>query len=321
MKFSIRLAVGFFLALMTSMLWAQSWPTKPVRMIIAFPPGGPTDLVSRVLAQKLSEQLGQQVIVDNKPGAGGNIAAELAARAAPDGYTIFYNTSAIVIGPALYGKVNYDTLKDFAPVLLTASVPMVLVVNPQLPARSVKEFLDLAKSRSGALNYSSSGTGTITHLASAMMSTQTGIQTQHIPYKGSAPGLVDLASGQTQFMIDTINTVLPYVRDNRLRGLAVTSAKRSPVLPDLPTLAEAGISGFEAAAWQGIVVPTGTPNEIVQKLNAEVNKALAHPDIRSRLAAQGADILGGTPAEYAAYLRSEMPRWAKAVKDSGPKAE
>ena len=321
MKFSIRLAVGFFLALMTSMLWAQSWPTKPVRMIIAFPPGGPTDLVSRVLAQKLSEQLGQQVIVDNKPGAGGNIAAELAARATPDGYTIFYNTSAIVIGPALYGKVNYDTLKDFAPVLLTASVPMVLVVNPQLPARSVKEFLDLAKSRSGALNYSSSGTGTITHLASAMMSTQTGIQTQHIPYKGSAPGLVDLASGQTQFMIDTINTVLPYVRDNRLRGLAVTSVKRSPLLPDLPTLAEAGISGFEAAAWQGIVVPTGTPNEIVQKLNAEVNKALAHPDIRSRLAAQGADILGGTPAEYAAYMRSEMPRWAKAVKDSGAKAE
>jgi tripartite-type tricarboxylate transporter receptor subunit TctC len=321
MKFSIRLAIGFFLALITSMLWAQSWPTKPVRMIIAFPPGGPTDLVSRVLAQKLSEQLGQQVIVDNKPGAGGNIAAELAARAAPDGYTIFYNTSAIVIGPALYGKVNYDTLKDFAPVLLTASVPMVLVVNPQLPARSVKEFVDLAKTRSGALNYSSSGTGTITHLASAMMSTQTGIQTQHIPYKGSAPGLVDLASGQTQFMIDTINTVLPYVRDSRLRGLAVTSAKRSPLLPDLPTLAEAGISGFEAAAWQGIVVPTGTPNEIVQKLNAEVNKALAHPDIRSRLAAQGADILGGTPAEYAAYLRSEMPRWAKAVKDSGAKAE
>ena len=321
MKFSIRLAVGFFLAVMTSMLWAQSWPTKPVRMIIAFPPGGPTDLVSRVLAQKLSEQLGQQVIVDNKPGAGGNIAAELAAKAAPDGYTIFYNTSAIVIGPALYGKVNYDTLKDFTPVLLTASVPMVLVVNPQLPARSVKEFVDLAKTRSGALNYSSSGTGTITHLASAMMSTQTGIQTQHIPYKGSAPGLVDLASGQTQFMIDTINTVLPYVRDNRLRGLAVTSAKRSPLLPDLPTLAEAGISGFEAAAWQGIVVPTGTPNEIVQKLNAEVNKALAHPDIRSRLAAQGADILGGTPAEYAAYLRSEMPRWAKAVKDSGAKAE
>ena len=316
-----RFLAACAITLLSTSLWAQSWPSKPIRMIIAFPPGGPTDLVSRVLAQKLSEQLGQQVFVDNKPGAGGNIAAELAAKAAPDGYTVFYNTSAIVIGPALYGKVNYDTLKDFAPVLLTASVPMVLVVNPQLPARSVKEFLDLAKARTGALNYSSSGTGTITHLASAMMSTQTGIQTQHIPYKGSAPGLVDLAAGQTQFMIDTMNTVLPYVRDNRLRGLAVTSSKRSALMPELPTLAEAGLPGFEAAAWQGMVVPTGTPVEIIQKLNAEVNKALAHPDIRARLAAQGADILGGTSAEYAAYLRSEMPRWAKAVKDSGAKAE
>jgi len=166
-----------------------------------------------------------------------------------------------------------------------------------------------------------SGTGTITHLASAMMSAQTGVQTQHIPYKGSAPGLVDLAAGQTQFMIDTINTVLPYVRDNRLRGLAVTSIKRSTLLPDLPTLAESGMPGFDAAAWQGIVVPTSTPADIVQKLNAEVNKALAHPDLRARLAAQGAEILGGTPAEYAAHLRTEMPRWAKAVKDSGAKAE
>ena len=222
---------------------------------------------------------------------------------------------------ALYGKVNYDTLKDFAPVALTASVPLVLVVNPQLPARSVKEFLDLAKSRAGALNYSSSGTGTITHLASAMMSTQTGIQTQHIPYKGSAPGLVDLVAGQTQFMIDTMNTVLPYMRENRLRGLAVTGSKRSALMPELPTLAELGMPGFEAAAWQGVVVPTGTPADIIQKLNAEVNKALANPDVRSRLAAQGADILGGSPAEYAAYLRAEMPRWAKAVKDSGAKAE
>ena len=321
MKLSRRILGACALALLSTSLWAQSWPSKPIRMIIAFPPGGPTDLVSRVLAQKLSEQLGQQVFVDNKPGAGGNIAAEMAAKAAPDGYTVFYNTSAVVIGPALYGKVNYDTLKDFAPVALTASVPMVLVVNPQLPARSVKEFLDLAKARSGALNYSSSGTGTITHLASAMLSTQTGIQTQHIPYKGSAPGLVDLAAGQTQFMIDTMNTVLPYVRDNRLRGLAVTSSKRSALMPELPTLAEAGLPGFEAAAWQGIVVPTGTPADIIQKLNAEVNKALANPDIRARLAAQGADILGGTPAEYAAYIRSEMPRWAKAVKDSGAKAE
>jgi tripartite-type tricarboxylate transporter receptor subunit TctC len=290
-------------------------------MVVAFPPGGPTDIVSRVIAQRLSEQLGQQVIIDNKPGAGGNIAAELIANAPADGYTLFYNTSAIVIGPALYSKVNYDTLKDFAPVALTASVPMVLAVNPNLPARSVKEFLDLARSKPGQLNYSSSGTGTITHLASAMLSTQTGIQTQHVPYKGSAPGLVDLASGQTQFMIDTINTVLPYVRDGRLRGLAVSSMKRSSVLPDLPTLHESGLSGFDAAAWQGIVAPAATSSDIVQRLNAEVNKALAHPEVRAKLAAQGADVLGGTSAEYAAHLRSELPRWAKAVKDSGAKAD
>jgi tripartite-type tricarboxylate transporter receptor subunit TctC len=316
-----RRTAGLLLAWSACAAWGQTWPNKPIRMVVAFPPGGPTDIVSRVIAQRLSEQLGQQVIIDNKPGAGGNIAAELIANAPADGYTLFYNTSAIVIGPALYSKVNYDTLKDFAPVALTASVPMVLALNPNLPVRSVKEFLDLARSKPGQLNYSSSGTGTITHLASAMLSTQTGIQTQHVPYKGSAPGLVDLASGQTQFMIDTINTVLPYVRDGRLRGLAVSSMKRSSVLPDLPTLHESGLSGFDASAWQGIVAPAATSSDIVQRLNAEVNKALAHPEVRAKLAAQGADVLGGTSAEYAAHLRSELPRWAKAVKDSGAKAD
>jgi tripartite-type tricarboxylate transporter receptor subunit TctC len=316
-----RRAAGLLLAWSACAAWGQAWPSKPIRMVVAFPPGGPTDIVSRVIAQRLSEQLGQQVIIDNKPGAGGNIAAELIANAPADGHTLFYNTSAVVIGPALYSKVNYDTLKDFAPVALTASVPMVLAVNPNLPARSVKEFLDLARSKPGQLNYSSSGTGTITHLASAMLSTQTGIQTQHVPYKGSAPGLVDLASGQTQFMIDTINTVLPYVRDGRLRGLAVSSIKRSSVLPDLPTLHESGLSGFDASAWQGIMAPAATPNDIIQRLNTEVNKALAHPEVRAKLAAQGADVLGGTSAEYAAHLRSELPRWAKAVKDSGAKAD
>ena len=316
-----RFLTGLLLAFMATSVWAQSWPTRPVRMIIAFPPGGPTDLVSRVLAQRLSEQLGQQVIVDNKPGAGGNLAAELAARATPDGYTIFYNTSAIVIGPALYGKVNYDTLKDFAPVALTASVPMVLVVNPQLPARSVKEFLDLAKSRPGALNYSSSGTGTITHLASAMMSSQTGVQTQHIPYKGSAPGLVDLAAGQTQFMIDTINTVLPYVRDNRLRGLAVTSIKRSTLLPDLPTLAESGLTGYEISSWFGLFVPASTPAAVVDKLFKDTSRVLKSPDVIERFAKEGAEPVGSTPAEFNNYVRSEFVKYNKVIKDNGIKAD
>jgi len=307
--------------LMTSTAQSQTWPTKPIRMVIAFSPGGPTDLVSRVIAQRLTEQLGQNVLVDNKPGAGGNIAAEMVANAAADGHTIFYNTSAIVIAPALYGKVNYDPLRDFAPVALTAAVPMVLVVNPSLPARSVKELVDLARSRPNQLNYSSSGTGTITHLASAMMSTQMGLQTQHIPYKGSAPGLVDLASGQTQFMIDTINTVLPYVRDGRLRPLAVSTIKRSTILPDLPTLHESGMTGFDASAWQGIVVPAATPVDIIARLNTEVNRALANPDVRAKLAAQGAEPLGSTPAEYAAHIRNELPRWSKAVRESGAKAD
>jgi tripartite-type tricarboxylate transporter receptor subunit TctC len=298
-----------------------AWPAKPIRMLVAFPPGGPTDLVSRVIAQRLSEQLGQPVLIDNKPGAGGNIAAEMAANAPTDGYTLFYNTSAIVIGPALYGKVNYDPVKDFAPVTLTAAVPMVLVTHPGLPARSAKEFIDLARSRPGQLNYGSSGTGTITHLASAMMSAQLGLQTQHVPYKGSAPALVDLAAGQTQFMIDTMNTVLPYIRDGRLRALAVSSLKRSSVLPDLPTLSESGMNGFDAAAWQGVVVPAATPADIVQRLNVELNKALAHPEVRAKLALQGADPIGGSAADYAAYIRSELPRWSKAVKDSGARVD
>jgi len=304
-----------------TLVQAQSWPSKPIRMILAFPPGGPTDIVSRVLAQKLGEQLGQQVLVDNKPGAGGNIGAELASRAPNDGYTIFYNTSAIVINPALYGKASYDTLKDFVPVVLTAAIPMVLVVNPAVPAKNMKEFVDLVKSKPGQVNYSSSGSGTITHLASAMLSAQMGLSTQHVPYKGSAPGLVDLAAGQTQFMTDTINTALPYIKDGRLRAIAVTSAKRSQVLPDLPTFNESGLPGFDAAAWQGVVVPAGTPAEIVTRLNAEINKAMQDAGVRARLAGQGADVLGSTPGEYAAYIRAEMPRWAKAIKESGAKAE
>ena len=266
MKFRFRVVLAASIAFMALLgagaVSAQAWPAKSVRMIVAFPPGGPTDIIARAIAQKLSEQLGQQFVIDNKPGAGGNIGADLAAKAAPDGYTVFYNTSAIVIGPALYAKVSYDTLKDFAPVVLAAAVPMVLVVNPTLPVKTVKEFVDYAKTKPGQLNYSSSGTGTITHLASAMIASQTGIQMQHIAYKGSAPGLVDLAAGQTQSMTDTINTALPYIRDGRLRAIAVTSLKRSSVLPDVPSLHEAGLTGFDAACRQARRCPATPPHQI-----------------------------------------------------------
>jgi tripartite-type tricarboxylate transporter receptor subunit TctC len=318
-------AITSTLPTLPSLALAQStlanWPSKPVRMIVAFAPGGPTDLVSRVIAQRLSEQLGQPFVIENKPGAGGNLAAELAAKSAPDGYTMFYNTSAIVIGPSLYAKVNYDTLKDFVPVALAAAVPLMLVVNSSLPVKTVQEFVAYAKSKQGQLNYASSGTGTITHLAGVMFAKELGIEATHVPYKGSNPGLLDVAAGTVQFMIDTINSTLPFIRDGKLRPLATATAKRSSVLPDVPTFSETVLPGFEMSAWQGVVAPTGTPAAIVQKMNEELIKALKHPDVRSKLAVQGAEPLGSTMNEYGAYLRSEFGRWGKVIKDSGAKAE
>lgn len=324
---ALRIAAAIFTAglVPTSNPFAQTssgaWPSKPIRLVVAFPPGGPTDLVSRVLAQRLSEQLGQSVLVENKPGAGGNLAAELVAKANPDGYTVFYNTSAIVIGPSLYVKVNYDTLKDFAPVTSSASVPLMLVVNSNLPVKTVQEFVAYAKSRPGQFNYASSGTGTITHLAGAVFVKELGIDATHIPYKGSNPALLDVASGSVQFMIDTINSTLPLIRDGKLKPLATATGKRSSLLPEVPTFGETVLPGFEMSAWQGIVVPAGTPAAIIQRLNEEINKALRHPDVKAKLAVQGAEPLGSSAAEYGSYIRSEFGRWGKIIKDSGAKAD
>ena len=317
------LAAGMAIAAgaMPAAAHAQTWPAKPIRLVIAFPPGGPTDIVSRVIAQQLSTQLGQSVMVDNRPGAGGNIAAEMVARAPADGYTLFYNTSAITIAPALYGRVPYDPVKDFAPVSSTATNAMVLMVHPAQPPRTVREFVDWARANPNKLNYGSSGTGTITHLATAALASQLGLKLMHIPYKGSAPALVDLAAGTTQLMTDTINSALPFIKDGRMRALAVTTGKRSSVLPDLPTLAETVAPGMEMSAWQGILAPAGTPAAIVQRLNTEVRSALEHPEVRAKLAAQGTEILGSTPDEYAALIRSELARWSRVVQETGAKAE
>ena len=298
-----------------------TYPARTIRMIIAFPPAGPTDIVSRLIAARLSEQLGQQVVVENRPGAGGNIGAELVAKATPDGYTIFYNTSAVAIAPALYTKLNFDPLRDLAPVALTATVPLVLVVNPGIPARSAREFVDYAKTRAGKFNYASSGAGVITHLAAALFCSEMGIDAVHVPYKGSAPGLVDVASGEVQFMIDTIASTLGFIRDGRLRALAVAMPKRSSLLPDVPTFHDTVLPNFEMSAWQGVMVPAGTPAPIVERLAAEVNKVIQHPDTRAKLAAQGAEPLGGTPVEYAAFIRTELVRWERAVKAAGARLE
>ncbi len=297
------------------------YPGKPVRLIVAFPPGGPTDLASRVIAQTLSDQLGQQVVVENRPGANGNIGAELAARAAPDGYTAFYNTSAIALSPALYSKLSFDPLKDFAPVALAAVVPLVLQVNPSVPVNDVKEFIAYAKARPGKLVYGSAGSGNVTHLGAFLFLQANGLEAVHVPYKGSAPAVTDVVGGQIQFMTDTVSSSLAFIRDKRLKPLAVTSLKRTSVLPDVPTLNETVMKGFEVGAWQGVVVPAQTPPAIVQRLNAEIIKALANPDVKAKLAAQGTEPLGSTPAQYGAYLKSEIDRWGKVIKASGVKLD
>ena len=298
-----------------------TYPDKPIKLVVAFPPGGPTDLVARVLAQKLTEQMGQPVVVDNKGGANGNIGADFAAKAPADGYTVFYNTSAVALSLALYKKLSYDVTTDLAPVALTAVIPLVLAVHPSVPANNVQEFLAYLKANSDKVTYGSAGNGNITHLGAFLLLQSKGLTATHVPYKGSAPALTDLVGGQTQFVTDTVNSALPFIRDKRLRALAVTSLKRTAVLPDVPTLNETVSTGFEVGAWQGMLVPARTPPEIVNRLNAEVLKALASGDVKAKLAAQGADPLGSTPAEYGAYIKSEIERWTRVVKLTGASLE
>ena len=304
-------------ALVAPAVHAQAYPAKPITMVVPFPPGGPTDMVARLLAQKMSEQMGQSVVVDNKPGANGNIGGLQVSRAAADGYTLLYNTSSITLSPALYKSMQYDVLRDLSPVALTAVVPLALVIHPAVPANNVQEFVAYAKAHPGKLSYGSAGNGNVTHLAAYQFVKAQGIDAMHVPYRGSAPADVDLAAGQIQFMTDTINSVMAFVKDRRMKLLAVTTGKRMSLFPDVPTLAETVMPGFEAGAWQGLMVPAGTPAAVVQRLNTEVNKALQNPELRDKLAVQGAEPLGSTVDEYGAYLRKELARWAGVVKATG----
>jgi tripartite-type tricarboxylate transporter receptor subunit TctC len=297
---------------------AQSaYPSKPITMVVPFPPGGPTDLVARVLAQQLGEQLGQSIVVDNKAGANGNIGAQAVARAPADGYTLLYNTSSITLSPALYKSLPWNVEKDFAPVALTAVVPLALVVHPGVPANNVKEFIAYAKANPGKLSYGSAGNGNVTHLGAFQFAQANGIDAVHVPFKGSAPADLALAGGEIQFLTDTVNSVMGFVKDKRMKMLAVTTGKRMAQFPDVPTLAESGMPGFEVGAWQGVMVPAATPKPIVERLNTELNKALQNPEVRAKLAQQGAEPLGSTPAEYGAYVKKELARWGQVVKASG----
>jgi tripartite-type tricarboxylate transporter receptor subunit TctC len=301
---------------------AQSYPVKPVRMVVPFPAGGATDIVGRLIAQKLAESWGQQVIVDNRGGAGGTIGSDIAAKAPPDGYTMLVGTSSThAIAPSLYSKLPYDPVRDFLPVTLVASATILLAVHPSVPAKTVRELIALAKRKPNALSFASSGNGGISHLIGEQFKSVGGVQMLHVPYKGDTPALVDLVSGQVHLMFGTALAFLPYVKAGRLNALAVTNPGRSPIVPDVPTVAESGLPGFEALQWFGIFVPAGTSKDIVTRLNAEIVKIVRLPDIRERLSSLGADVVGNTPEQFAAFQKADAVKWARVVKESGAKIE
>jgi tripartite-type tricarboxylate transporter receptor subunit TctC len=300
---------------------SSQYPTRPIRIIVPFPPGGATDIMGRTLGQKLTQRWGQQVIIDNRPGAGGNIAAELAARAAPDGQTLFFAASAqLAVNPNLYAKVPYDPLRDFAPVVLVGSGANILVVHPSVPARSLKELIALAKSNPRALQYASPGSGSTAHLSAELLKIEAGIDIVHVPYKGAAPGVVDVLGGQVPLMFVSMPSVIGHVKAGKLVAIGVTSARRSDAAPDVPTFAET-IPKFESSSWYGIVAPAGTPREVIAKLNAEILSSLKLPDVREIFAAQGTDIIGSTPDEFARYIKTELAKWAVVVKKSGARVD
>jgi|KBSMisStaDraftv2_1062788.scaffolds.fasta_scaffold31800_3 tripartite-type tricarboxylate transporter receptor subunit TctC len=318
------LITAALLAALAPAQWAvaQSYPTKPIRWIVTYPPGGPTDVVARAIGAKLTEAWGQQIIIDNRAGAGGMIGTELGARAAPDGYTLLFGTSAgMTINPALQSKLPYDPVKDFAPVSLLVINPQLLVLNPTVPANSVKELVALAKAKPGQLNYASVGQGSPNHLGMELLKALTGTNIVHVPYKGTGPAITDLLGGQVQLMFNSMPTVLPLVRSGKLRALAVGSTQRISAIADIPTVAESGVPGFENVTWYGMFAPAKTPREIVNKLNAQVVRILAEPDMAQRLSSQGAEPRSSTPDELAKFMRVEFERWAKVIKSAGVKVE
>ncbi len=300
----------------------QAYPSKPIRYVIPFAPGGGQDLVGRALAPRLSEALGQQVVIDNRPGGGTILGAELVARSPADGYTIFMGSNtSMSINPNLHAKLPYEPLRDFAPIIRIATAANMLVVHPSMPVRSVKELAAFAKARPDQLNYGSSGTGTPAHLAGVMFNEAAGVKLVHVPYKGSSPALTALISGETQLMFSTLTSSLQFVRSQRLRALAVTSAKRSPAIPEMPTVAESGYSGYEAITWYGAFAPAGTPAAVISRLNAEFAKVLNHAEFKSWLLNQGAEVAPTTPDELAAQVKMELQLYAPIIKKSGMKAD
>jgi len=300
---------------------AQAYPVKPVRVIFPFPAGGPTDLLGRAVAQKLSDQTGQQFIADTRPGAGGNLGLELAAKAPPDGYTIVLSSPLVAISPSLYAKLNYDPAKDLAPISQIAIIQNGLLVHPSVPAKSLKEFIQLARRNPGKLNFGSGGVGTTTHLAPELLQSLAGLKMVHVPYKGSGQALVGMISGEVDMLIMAVPAAASQIQAGKVRALAVLSNQRSPLIPQVPTSKEAGVEHFEVPIWYGILAPAATPREIITRLNAELSKALTAPDMKERLASAGIEPMTSTPEQFASFIKSETVRFAKVIKDAGIKPE
>ena len=312
------LALGVFTV---SGVHSQPYPTRPIRLVVPYPPGGGTDIIARIVGQKLTENLGQQIIVDNRGGAGGTIGPDIVARAGPDGYTILMAPTSHAINPSIYRRLPYDTLKDFTPITLAASATIVLAVHPSLPAKSVKELIALAKSKPGQLNFGSAGNGTVFHLAAELFKRQAGIDMVHVPFKGGGPTIANLVGGQVSLAFETMLALSPHIKAERVRSLAVTSAQRSSVMPELPTVAELGFRDIVAENWYGIYARAGTPKSIVTRLNTEFVKILRTQEIKERFQSQGTEVVGGTPEQLADYLQKEMRKWSKTAKEAGAQVD
>ncbi len=322
MKRLVATALVAACALLSGHAAAQNFPNKPVRMIVAFPPGGATDIVARIVSQKLSEMWGQQVFVDNRGGAAGTIGTDLMAKSPPDGYNLFMATMGnLTANTVLYHNLPFDVERDLAPVTLVVKVHFVMVAYPSFPPKTVQELIALAKAKPGEINYASSGAGGAPHLGGELFKSMAGVNLTHVPYKGSGPSFADLLGGQVSLTIDSLAQALPYIKSGRLRALAVTGAKRAPMLPDVPTVAESGVPGYELTNWFGLVTRAGTPREIIHRVNADVVKVLQMPDVRERFLGMALDPVGDTPEQFGAYIKSETAKWAKVIKSAGIKAE
>ena len=322
MKRVVSLVLGFALAFAASHASAQAWPAKPIKWIVPFAPGGTTDILARTVGDKLAIALGQPVIVENKPGAGGGLGADFVAKAAPDGYTLLGGTiSTNAINASLYKDLPYDPVKDFIPITLIARVPNMLVVNNDVPAKSVAELIALLKKNPGKYTFASSGNGTSQHLSGELFKGMAGVDMQHIPYKGSPPALQDVMGGNVTMTFDNITTAWPLAKGGKLRALGVTTAKRSPAAPDVPTIAEAGVVGYEIGSWQGVFAPAGTPPEIVKRLNTEIVKIINLPEVREKLLVLGAEPVGNSSEEFALFVKSEVAKWGDIVKKSGARVD